>query len=124
MQYIYKYMIPERCLRCHTGSRIWNSPFIELDDEEAKLEKKANPALFQDENVALISDDVWKRYIKRMQSFPACCGGCSDMNDAEIKDLHRFLKYDSIKRKTGSQAAAWIVHRRKLLREFERRRKT
>ena len=114
------------CQRCHTASRPLNSQFVEpsgaKEGHQAKIAewKKANPEMFQDklvwqvEGKSASGPGVWERYVKKMMSKPGC-----NISPAEGKKIWQFVAYDSEKRKTGANAAAWAEHRRKLLADFK-----
>ena len=121
-QHTYKYIIPERCLRCHTAARIWNSPIVEMEGSALAQAKKAQPWLYKTGNLVKAEPQYWRRYIKRMRQMPACCGGCSDLSLPEMKAITGFLDRDSIKRKTGKAGVAWATHRQKLIKEFVKRK--
>lgn len=121
-RFTYDHIIAERCLRCHTAARIWNSPLVEMEGAELARAKKAQPWLYKTGNLARAEPQYWRRYIKRMRQMPACCGGCSDMSQPEIKAIVEFLDRDSKVRKTGKNGPAWAEHRRQLIREYVKRK--
>lgn len=116
----YKKLISTKggCAQCHSAARPLNSRFVEpeggLDDkkQEASLAalKKAQPELFADGSVWQIETKIWSRYVKRMMNKPGC-----GIQKADGKSIYEFLSYDSIKRKTGANAAAWAAHRKGLV---------
>lgn len=129
MQAIYKtaFATPgQKCQRCHTSARPFNSQFVEpsgpKDGHAAKIVqwKAGNPEMFKDKRVWQIEGKtaagpgVWERYVKKMMAKP----GCSISKD-EGKLIWQFLTYDSEKRKTGANAPRWGEHRRKLLADFK-----
>jgi len=101
-------------------ARAVNSPVIELDPALLAVERSKNPALFDDPMVARVSSDGWKRRVHGILNKPRCCGSCPVLSAKQAKVLWRFLVYDSIARKTGGRAGAWIEHRRRLLDDFKR----
>ncbi|MBL0350026.1 MAG: hypothetical protein IPP68_06600 [Elusimicrobia bacterium] len=120
LQDAYNNVLLVKCQKCHTASRPLNSQFFEVPGK--KEEKAANLAklqsgqkiLFSNKNVWQVETDIWQRYVKRMMSKPGC-----DISDVEGKAVYRFLVYDSEKRKSGKNAAAWKTHREKLLADFK-----
>jgi len=106
------------CAQCHSAARPLNSRFVEPEGgiDEAKQEaalnkmKKEQPELFKDGTVWQIETKVWSRYVKRMMSKPGC-----NLQKADGKSIYEFLAYDSIKRKTGANAASWAAHRKGLV---------
>lgn len=101
-------------------ARIVNSPIIELDPRLEAAERQANPELFADEEAAKISRDGWKREVERLRNRPPCCGACPVLSRPDAKALWRFLVYDSITRKTGPSAQAWLRYRRDLIGRYRR----
>lgn len=97
-----------------------NSPLIELDPAAAAREKAAHPELFSDPQVAQVSTFAWRDEMKRLRNRPRCCGFCPALTLDQARRLRNFLKYDSIARKTGSRADAWIAHRKELVARFAR----
>jgi len=116
----YKKLINTKggCAQCHSSSRPLNSRFVEPEGgmDEAKQEaslaklKKDQPDLFKDGTVWQIETKVWSRYVKRMMNKPGC-----GIAKADGKAIYEFLTYDSLKRKTGANAAAWAAHRKGLV---------
>lgn len=106
------------CAQCHTASRPLNSRFVEPEGgtDDAKQEaalaklKKDQPDLFKDNTAWQIETKVWSRYVKRMMNKPGC-----NLQKADAKQIYEFLAYDSIKRKTGANAAKWAAHRKELV---------
>ncbi|MEK7232391.1 MAG: hypothetical protein AAB268_01135 [Elusimicrobiota bacterium] len=110
------------CAQCHSAARPLNSRFVEpeggLDEAKqnawvAKL-KIDQPELFKDGSVWQIETKVWSRYVKRMMNKPGC-----NLQKADGKAIYEFLSYDSVKRKTGANAAAWAVHRKGLVEQLK-----
>ena len=120
LQATYNELFLVKCQRCHTSSRPLNSQFVEPDGpkegKDAKLAewKASHPEMFQDKLVWQPEAHTWERYVKRMMSKPGC-----NIQPAEGKRIWQFLVYDSVKRKTGANAASWAEHRRKLLADFK-----
>jgi mono/diheme cytochrome c family protein len=126
LQDTYKNIFLVKCQRCHTASRPLNSQFVEpsgpKDQHQAKIDqwKKSNPEMFQDKLVWQIEGwtpshpGAWDRYVHKMMAKPGC-----NIAPADGKKIWQFLTYDSEKRKTGANAAAWAEHRRKLLADFK-----
>lgn len=120
----YKKLISTKggCAQCHAASRPLNSRFVEpeggIDDkkQEAALAalKKAQPELFADNTVWQVETKIWSRYVKRMMNKPGC-----GIQKADGKAIYEFLSYDSIKRKTGANAAAWAAHRKGLVEQLK-----
>ena len=106
------------CAQCHAASRPLNSRFVEPEGgmDEAKQNawiakmKKDQPALFADASIWEIETKIWSRYVKRMMNKPGC-----GIQKADGKAIYEFLSYDSVKRKTGANAAAWAAHRKGLI---------
>lgn len=71
-------------------------------------------------NSPLVEAGDWRREVMRVKSRPPCCGACPILSMADAKRLWEFLVYDSIRRKTGANAAAWAAHRRALIERFEK----
>jgi hypothetical protein len=126
LQDTYKNIFLVRCQRCHQASRPLNSQFVEpsapKEQHAAVIAKwKAeHPEMFNDRLVWQIEGKtasgpgIWERYVKKMMSKPGC-----NISPVEGKKVLKFLTYDSEKRKTGANAAAWAEHRRKLLADFK-----
>jgi hypothetical protein len=108
-----------------TTARIINSPIIEMDEHLEAQERRDNPNLFSDPDLAQISRDGWKKSVEEIHQRPPCCGACPLLSLEDARALRRFLVYDSIQRKTGPNAKAWIEQRKDLLRRFnESKRRT
>ncbi len=120
LQATYKDIFMVKCQRCHNAARPLNSQFLEPDGPKegkaAKLAewKSSNPDIFKDKLVWQPEANIWERYVKRMMSKPGCA-----IQPAEGKKIWQFLVYDSVKRKTGANAAKWAEQRRKLLADFK-----
>jgi hypothetical protein len=119
MQRIYRELLPGKCMACHSLARALNSPIAELSAEEEAAERAAHPELFQ-EGILKAGPESWSIYIKRMFMRPPCCGSCGVWTREDIRQVHRFLKYDSLRRKTGAAAPAWIALRKGLLADFKK----
>lgn len=110
------------CAQCHSSARPLNSRFVEpdggLDDkaQDAMLAKMkaAQPELFKDGSAWQVETKVWSRYVKRMMNKAGC-----NLQKADGKDIYTFLQYDSVKRKTGANAAKWAAHRKGLVDELK-----
>jgi mono/diheme cytochrome c family protein len=125
-QSTYKDVFLVKCQRCHTAARPLNSPYLEpsgLKEEEQKRIarwKKEQPEIFQDRLVWQIGAaegakaGIWEQYVKRMMAKPGC-----NIQPADGRRIWDFLRYDSERRKTGTKAAVWAEHRRKLLANFK-----
>lgn len=100
-------------------ARLLNSPLIELDPGLEEAQRARRPELFSDPRVALVSRDGWRRRVDEFRRRPPCCGACPVLSLKDAQALWRFLVYDSIARKTGPRAGAWLRHRRALLERFE-----
>lgn len=70
-------------------------------------------------NSPLVAPDLWRREVMRVRNRPPCCGACPLLSREEARALWRFLAYDSLRRKTGANAAAWAEHRRRLIERFD-----
>jgi len=120
----YKKLISTKggCAQCHSAARPLNSRFVEPEGgmDEAKQEaslaalKKAQPELFGDITVWQVETKVWSRYVKRMMNKPGC-----GIAKADGKAIYEFLAFDSIKRKTGANAASWAAHRKGLVEQLK-----
>jgi|CXWL01.1.fsa_nt_gi hypothetical protein len=116
----YKKLVGNKngCAQCHSAARPLNSRFVEpeggMDDkaQEAALAKmkKDQPELFKDASIWQVEAKVWNRYVKRMMNKPGC-----NLQKADGKSIWEFLSYDSVKRKTGANAAKWAEHRKGLV---------
>lgn len=69
-------------------------------------------------NSPLITSGEWRKEVMRVKNRPPCCGACPVLSMADARALWRFLAYDSQRRKTGPNAAAWAEHRRRLTERF------
>jgi hypothetical protein len=126
LQATYKEVFQVKCARCHTAARPLNSQFVEpagpKDQQAGRVAewKTSQPDLFKDKLVWQVEGKtgaqagIWERYVKRMMAKPGC-----NISPADGKKIWEFLRYDSEKRKTGANAAAWAAHRRKLLADFK-----
>lgn len=103
-------------------ARAVNSPIIELDSHLEAQERRDHPELFTDPKLAEISPDGWKKRVEEIYRRPACCGACPVLSRKKARALWRFMVYDSIRRKTGPQAKAWLTQRSELLKEFDKRK--
>lgn len=65
-------------------------------------------------NSPLITSDEWRREVARVKNRPPCCGACPIISREDAIKLWKFFVYDSERRKTGANAAAWAEHRREL----------
>jgi hypothetical protein len=110
------------CAQCHSSARPLNSRFVEpeggIDDAKqdasiAKM-KKEQPELFADASIWQIETKVWSRYVKRMMNKPGC-----NLQKADGKSIYEFLSYDSVKRKTGANAAKWAALRKGLIEQLK-----
>ena len=120
----YKKLVSPKagCAQCHSSARPLNSRFVEpeggIDDakQEATLAKmkKDQPELFLDGSVWQVETKIWSRYVKRMMNKPGC-----NLQKADGKSIYEFLSYDSVKRKTGVNAAKWAAHRKGLVEELK-----
>lgn len=120
----YKKLISTKggCAQCHSAARPLNSRFVEpeggIDDkkQEAALAamKKAQPELFADSTLWQVEVKIWSRYVKRMMNKPGC-----GIQKADGKAIYEFLSYDSVKRKTGANAASWAAHRKGLIEQLK-----
>mgnify|MGYP001603171058 CR=1 FL=1 len=110
-----------KCAKCHSGSRLLNSQFVEPMGKDSvergkKIDewKKADPAMFKEKNVWQPEGDIWQRYVKRMMAKPGC-----EISKEEGKKIWNFLVYDSNQRKIGAKKVDWEKHRKKLLEDFK-----
>lgn len=120
----YKQLIDKKagCAQCHSSARPLNSRFVEPEGgtDDAKQEaalakmKKDQPDLFKDASIAQVEVKVWSRYVKRMMNKPGC-----NLDKASAKKIYEFLSYDSVKRKTGANAATWAAHRKSLIEKLK-----
>lgn len=101
-----------------TAARVINSPLVELDEKAERSERLAHPKLFADPQVAQPTRDGWKKYVEALYRRPACCGACPTLTLEQARALRSFLVYDSLARKTGAHADAWMKHRRSLIGRF------
>lgn len=102
------------------AARAANSPLIELDPQGEAVLRRDHPELFADPRLAEVGAGVWRREVMRVKNRPPCCGACPILSMAEARELWRFLVYDSVRRKTGPNAAAWAAHRRDLIERFKK----
>ncbi|MDD5304220.1 MAG: hypothetical protein PHS14_14060 [Elusimicrobia bacterium] len=120
----YKKLLSNKsgCAQCHSAARPLNSRFVEpeggMDDAKqdawiAKM-KKDQPELFKDGAAWQVETKVWSRYVKRMMNKPGC-----NLQKADGKSIYEFLSYDSVKRKTGANAAKWAEHRKGLVEQLK-----
>ena len=106
------------CAQCHSAARPLNSRFVEPEGgmDDAKQDawiakaKKDQPDMFKDISAWQVETKVWSRYVKRMMNKPGC-----NLQKADGKAIYEFLSYDSVKRKTGANAAKWAAHRKGLI---------
>lgn len=70
-------------------------------------------------NSPLVASDAWRREVLRVKNRPPCCGACPLISMEDARALWRFLAYDSLRRKTGPNAAVWAEHRRRLIERFD-----
>ncbi|MBI4060630.1 MAG: hypothetical protein HY403_04300 [Elusimicrobia bacterium] len=120
----YKKLVSPKagCAQCHSAARPLNSRFVEPEGgmDEAKQEaalakmRKEQPELFNDSSIWQVETKVWSRYVKRMMNKPGC-----NLQKPEGKAIYEFLAYDSIKRKTGANAAKWAEHRKGLIEQLK-----
>jgi hypothetical protein len=109
------------CAQCHSAARPLNSRFVEPEggmDEAAQdawivRMKKEQPAMFADAAVWQVETRIWNRYVKRMMNKPGC-----NLQKADAKAIYEFLSYDSVKRKTGANAAKWAELRKGLIEQL------
>lgn len=101
--------------------RVVNSPLVELDPAAAAAERRAHPELFGDPLVAAAAPHAWKDWVAGLRNRPGCCYSCLNLTKANAVALWRFLAFDSVVRKTGANAEAWVRHRRGLLERFAAR---
>jgi hypothetical protein len=116
----YKKLVSNKngCAQCHSAARPLNSRFVEpeggIDDAKQDAwiaaQKKAQPEIFTDPSIWTVETKVWSRYVKRMMNKPGC-----NLQKADGKSIYEFLSYDSVKRKTGANAAKWAEHRKSLI---------
>jgi len=99
-------------------ARALNSPLIELDAQGERVLRREHPELFSDPRLAQVSADAWRREVARVKNRPPCCGACPILSREDAVKLWRFLAYDSLRRKTGPNAASWAAQRRRLLERF------
>ncbi len=97
-----------------------NSPLIEMDPATEGVERVHHPALFSDPRLAQVSRDGWRKFVTQIRTRPPCCGACPVIDLEQSKALWRFLVYDSLARKTGHHAEAWIRQRKDLLQRFRK----
>jgi hypothetical protein len=107
----------KNCQSCHTASRPLNSRFVEPTegtDAAADALRDKLGASKTDTSIWQVEGNTWKRYVKRMMAKPGC-----GVSNEDGKKIWQFLVFDSVKRKTGANAAAWKAHREKLLSDFK-----
>jgi hypothetical protein len=109
-------LILDKCSRCHSSARVFNSQFVDLKPEELAALKAKQPEIFQDKLVWQAEPGIWQRYIKRMMSKPGC-----NIADADGRKIFRFLQEYSKREKTGAKAAQWSASRKKLLADFKQK---
>jgi len=100
-------------------ARALNSPLIELDPQGEQVLRREHPELFADPRLAQVSADGWRREVTRVKNRPPCCGACPILSREDALKLWKFLAYDSLRRKTGANAASWAEQRRRLLERFD-----
>lgn len=100
-------------------ARAINSPLLELDPQGEQSLRRDHPELFADPRLVEVSAEAWRREIMRVKNRPPCCGACPVLTKDDARALWKFLAYDSVRRKTGANAAAWAEHRRRLIERFE-----
>lgn len=113
------------CTVCHSAARPLNSQFLEAKGDTGEERKRAlsslkssHPDLFAKENRLIWQPeaDIWQRFVKRMRSKPGC-----DITEEEVKQIWRFMSYDSLARKTGPNKERWIKHRKQLVADFKKK---
>jgi len=112
------------CAQCHSAARPLNSRFVEpeggMDDKKQDAAvaamKKESPDMFKDNSIWQVETKIWSRYVKRMMNKPGC-----GIQKADGKAIYEFLAYDSIKRKTGANAAKWAEHRKSLIEQLKKK---
>ncbi|MBI2069509.1 MAG: hypothetical protein HYT79_02825 [Elusimicrobia bacterium] len=102
-----------------TAARVINSPLIEADPNLENVEKRNHPE-FSDAQIAQFVPMGWKKRVEAIRLKPPCCGACPVLSLKEAKALRQFLVYDSLARKTGVNAGAWIKHRKNLNERFKK----
>lgn len=102
------------------AARAINSSIIELDPRLEQVERSAHPGLFSNPQIAQVSRNGWKKRVDEIRLRPPCCGACPVLSMKDARALWRFLVYDSILRKTGPNADAWIRYRKELLARFQK----
>jgi hypothetical protein len=118
LQAVYRGVFQKRCVTCHAAARALNSPLLELEPKRIAQLEAAHSPLLKDEKLAKVGPEVWKIYLKQMRQRPACCGGCSAMTDSEMKEIYRFVRYDSVVRKSGRNTLPWIARRKALIKKY------
>ncbi len=109
----YKLMT-EKCSKCHSASRVLNSQFIELKEDEIAKFKNEQPDMLRNKQVWQVESGIWQRYVKRMMAKPGC-----NISPEDGKKIWKFVAEDSRRRKTGPSAESWGAHRKKLLADFK-----
>jgi hypothetical protein len=95
---------------------------LELDPAGEAGLRREHPELFKEPGLVEIAPDAWKKEVTRIKNRPPCCGACPQLTMAQARALWRFLAYDSLRRKTGPNAAAWAESRKQLLAQHAARR--
>ena len=110
-----------KCTVCHSAARPLNSEFIESQgDTDAQRAaslsalKSSHPDLFSNRLIWKPEANIWQRFVKRMRAKPGC-----DITKEEVRQIWKFMSYDSLVRKTGKNKASWMAHRKKLVAEFK-----
>jgi len=109
----YKLMI-EKCSKCHSASRVLNSQFIDLKEDEIAKLKNDQMDILKNKQIWQVESGIWQRYVKRMMSKPGC-----NISPDEGKRIWKFVVEDSKIRKTGPATESWRSHRKKLLADFQ-----
>jgi hypothetical protein len=102
------------------AARALNGPLLELDPQGEAVLRREQPELFARPGLVAVEAGAWRREVMRVKNRPPCCGACPILSMADAKRLWSFLVYDSVRRKTGANAAAWAAHRRALVERFEK----
>lgn len=113
LQIGYKLML-EKCSKCHTASRVLNSQFVELKEDEISKLRMSQPKIFKDKLVWQVEPGIWQRYVKRMMAKPGC-----SISPEEGKKIWNFVVEDSKQRKMDLSQDIWNSHRKKLLADFK-----
>ena len=104
----------EKCSKCHTASRVLNSQFVEIKEDEIAKLKTSQAEIFKDKLLWQVESGIWQRYVKRMMAKPGC-----NISSEEGKKIWKFVVEDSKQRKTGSASKNCRYHRTKLLADFK-----